>query len=61
MITVVILLYFILKSNSKGGGIMFGLVAFALANIGELFAKLGSNACVIIWLDEPEMPKNLIN
>ncbi len=40
---------------------MFGFLAASLASVGELFAKLGSNACVIIWLDEPEIPENLIN
>ncbi len=39
---------------------MLELFAFALANVGEIFAKLGSQACTIFWLDEPVMPENMI-
>jgi cyclic lactone autoinducer peptide len=39
---------------------MLGFMAGALANVGKFFANLGSQACVLFWLDEPEMPKTLI-
>lgn len=35
-------------------------VVNALASMGSFFAGLGSQACVVIWFDEPECPKNLI-
>lgn len=31
-----------------------------LANIATFVANLGSNACVLLWSDEPECPKNLV-
>lgn len=39
---------------------MLGLVAVVVANVGKLFAGLGSQACIMLWLDEPEMPKTLV-
>lgn len=39
---------------------MMGFIADALAGIGAFFAGLGSQACLILWLDEPECPKSLI-
>lgn len=35
-------------------------LAAALANLGGLFANLGSVACPVIWIDEEETPKSLI-
>ena len=32
----------------------------ALAGIGSLFAGFTSQACAIVWLDEPKCPKSLI-
>lgn len=34
--------------------------ANALASLGSLLAGLGSQACFMIVLDEPECPKSLI-
>jgi len=35
-------------------------LANILSNIGGAIAKTGSNACVVIMIDEPECPKSLI-
>ncbi len=35
-------------------------IASALASIGGIFANIGSQACMIVWLDEEETPKSLI-
>lgn len=35
-------------------------IASALASIGGIFANIGSQACVFVWLDEEETPKSLI-
>jgi len=35
-------------------------IAAALANLGGLFANLGSQACVAWWVDEEKTPKSLI-
>ena len=37
-----------------------GIIASMLANVGNIFAGLGSQACVWYWFDEPMCPKNLI-
>lgn len=37
-----------------------GFFATILAAVGSLVAGLGSNACFVIILDEPECPKSLI-
>lgn len=37
-----------------------GFIADALAGIGSFFAGLGSNACIMLWFDEPKCPKSLI-
>ena len=31
-----------------------------LANIATFVANLGSTACMVLWIDEPECPKSLI-
>lgn len=36
------------------------LIASILSFIGAAVASTGSNACIIIMLDEPECPKSLI-
>ena len=36
------------------------MLSSILAGLGSLFANAGSSACILIWLDEPECPKNLI-
>ena len=35
-------------------------IANALAGIGSLFAGIGSQACTLVWWDEPKCPKSLI-
>ena len=37
-----------------------GIIASMLANVGNIFAGLGSQACTWLWYDEPKCPKNLI-
>ena len=36
------------------------LIASILSFIGAAVASTGSNACVLIMIDEPECPKSLI-
>ncbi len=36
------------------------VITSILANLGGLFAGLGSQACVFWWIDEEETPKSLI-
>lgn len=36
------------------------IIATALANIGAIFANLGSQTCAWLWLEEPSTPKGLI-
>ena len=36
------------------------LIGSILAGFAGLFANAGSNACIVIWLDEPKCPKSLI-
>lgn len=36
------------------------LLAMLLAGVGILAAGVGSAACAIFVIDEPEMPKNMI-
>lgn len=31
-----------------------------LATVGSFLATLGSSACIVIWMDEPECPASLI-
>ncbi len=35
-------------------------VASLLAAVGSAVASMGSQACFLVFLDEPECPKNLI-
>lgn len=35
-------------------------IASALASVGSFFAGLGSVACPVWWIEEPECPKSLI-
>ena len=37
-----------------------GLFVSVLSFLGELAATVGSTACALIFLDEPECPKSLI-
>lgn len=32
----------------------------ALASIGTFVAEIGSQACWVIWIDEPKCPRTLI-
>ena len=40
--------------------LVVGIIASMLANVGNIFAGLGSQACICFILDEPKCPKNLI-
>ena len=35
-------------------------VASLLATVGSFVSSMGSQACFLVFLDEPECPKNLI-
>lgn len=35
-------------------------IAAVLANLGGLFANVGSQACVFVWFSEEKTPKSLI-
>ena len=35
-------------------------IASLLSSLGGMFASVGSVACDLWWLDEPECPKSLI-
>ena len=35
-------------------------IANALAGIGSFFANVSSQACAVVWWDEPKCPKSLI-
>ena len=39
---------------------MLNLFASLLSGLGAMVADMGSNACLFFWVDEPEMPENLI-
>lgn len=39
---------------------MMNLISSFLEGIGGLFAGLGTNACVVVFVDEPECPESLI-
>ena len=39
---------------------MLGLFSNLLEAIGNIGSKIGSNACVMLFIDEPECPKSLI-
>ena len=48
--------------NNKGVGRsdnMLSLFSSFLEAIGSIGSKMGSNACIIIYIDEPECPKSL--
>lgn len=37
------------------------MVGKVLSTLGSTFATTGSQACVLVFFDEPEMPKSMIN
>ncbi len=39
---------------------MMSLISSAVASVASFVASLGSSACVIFVIDEPECPKSLI-
>ncbi len=39
---------------------MKNLFASVLSFFGTLSAEAGSDACIVLWIDEPECPKSLI-
>ena len=40
--------------------LVVGIIASMLTNVGNIFAGLGSQACICFILDEPKCPKSLI-
>lgn len=44
----------------EGRMYLMSFIAAALANLGGLFANLGSQACLLAWWDEEKTPKSLI-
>jgi len=50
-----------LRIWSKGGVRMVGkIISAVIAALGVIVAGLGSQACILLWVDEPEMPESLI-
>lgn len=41
-------------------GFFSEIIGKVLSVLGSTFASAGSQACVLVWLDEPEMPESLI-
>ena len=39
---------------------MLGIVSKILMTIGGFAATVGTNACFVMYIDEPECPKSLI-
>ena len=39
---------------------MLSLFSNILAGLGSLAASVGTNACFVLYFDEPECPKSLI-
>mgnify|MGYP003314261144 CR=1 FL=1 len=37
------------------------MFAALLSWLGELSATMGTTACLILYIDEPKMPKSLLN
>ena len=35
-------------------------IASILTSVGSFFANAGSQACIVVWWDEPKCPKSLI-
>ncbi len=36
------------------------LISSVIATVASFVASLGSSACILFWVDEPECPKSLI-
>jgi cyclic lactone autoinducer peptide len=43
-----------------GGVVMLSLVSNLLEGFGKIASSFGTNACILIYIDEPECPKSLI-
>lgn len=39
---------------------MLKLIAGISSALGAIFTLVGTGACAIVWVEEPEMPSNLI-
>ncbi len=39
---------------------MLSLFSKVLVGLGTMVASFGTNACVVVFVDEPECPKSLI-
>lgn len=46
--------------RGRGKRNMFKKIAIWLAGMATVVASLGSQACILVYLDEPKQPKNLI-
>lgn len=43
------------------GGFLMKLVAKVLAVLGAVAATVGTQGCIYLFIDEPKMPKSLLN
>lgn len=41
-------------------GFISEMIGKVLSTLGSTFAATGSQGCMVVWLDEPEMPKSMI-
>ncbi len=41
-------------------GFLSEMLGKVLSVLGSTFASTGSQACVLFWFDEPEMPKSML-
>lgn len=41
-------------------GFISEMIGKVLSTLGSTFAASGSQACMFVWFDEPEMPKSMI-
>ncbi len=53
-------MFIALKKNKGGNNKLRNFLAMILENVGTSLAKISSSACAILWIDEPEMPKSII-
>lgn len=41
-------------------GFLSEMLGRVLSVLGSTFASTGSQACLLVWMDEPEMPKSML-
>lgn len=39
---------------------MFNFISVILEGLGNVFGRMGCNACIAFWVEEPKCPKSLI-